>query len=70
MLVHFFFFFSWEIASSNWLGIECRDPFVTIDNVTSPDPVVIIDIDSLFTSQLAFLQELNWKLFDCFFSKI
>lgn len=46
------------------------DPFVPISNIISSDPLIAVDIDSLFTSQLAFLQGLNWKLLDYSFSKV
>lgn len=52
MLTLFFFF--WEIASSIWLVIVCVSSFVTTDNVISPDPVVTLDIDSLFYFSVTF----------------
>lgn len=65
MLTHFFFF--WEIASSIWLDIVCGRSFVTIDNVISPDPVVTLDIDSLFNFSVRFSSEVEleaiWLLF-------
>lgn len=66
MLTLFFFSF-WEVASSIWLDIVYTHSFVTTDDVISPDPVVTLDIDSLFYFSVTFSSKVEleaiWLLF-------